>query len=259
VQNPGSVISGSVGSVVSGSVGNDPVPVPQSNNESAETVVPAEQKKCTGGCDFFGSSVTFGYCSVCWKKLSPAEQEILKKPKIPPPAPKPIPAIVAPYSFDIYHYNGLPPSGPFLAHMTIFKTDEIEDTAKRIDVLNNIAMVVHRKWYGSETDGHWLYEVALRIDEKKQIEEVEPPTSQWRCSHCVVNHIFTYNPPGTVLCTTCQQHISKVETKWVTYDQLGALTKREVDTTYSPKIRSLIHTRWPQTTIIYHSKTPPTI
>jgi len=209
---------------------------------------------------FFGSSDTYGYCSVCWKKLSPAEQETLKKPKIPPSPQHPlIPSLTAPYTFEIFQYNGLPPSGPLLSHMTVQKTDEVEDNAKGPDVLNNIAMIVHRKWNGSENDGYWLYEVALRVDEKKQIQEVEPPSSQWRCSHCVVNHIFTYNPPMTVLCVNCNQHISLVETKWVRYEQLGALTRREVDTTYSPKIRSLIHTRWPQTNVIYHGKNPPTI
>jgi len=139
-------------------------------------------------------------------------------------------------------------------------------------------MVIQRRWVADnphdENSGFWELEVGLRYsdEEKKQYANAPAtappfytssitltPNQQWRCSECVVNQIFGFNPADTPVCLTCGQNVTQCgHTVWVKYEHLNNLTRREVDSRYSPKIVSLLHTRWPFTEIECGKK-PPTI
>eukprot|EP01124_Arcella_intermedia_P014265 TRINITY_DN20669_c0_g2_i1.p1 TRINITY_DN20669_c0_g2~~TRINITY_DN20669_c0_g2_i1.p1 ORF type:complete len:555 (+),score=112.63 TRINITY_DN20669_c0_g2_i1:61-1725(+) len=226
-----------------------------------------ERKKCEGkGCEFFGSDQYYGYCSVCWKNLPAPEQEKRKnEEKLKQQQAMNIKSFNTPYSFEMFHFNGLPPAGPLMSRFRVSKTGDDVDVSSK-DLLTNIAMIIQRKWEGTEDNGNWIYEVALR-NEKKSTPNTNPtptqteiPSTEWRCSYCVINHVFGFNPPMTTICLTCNQSIEDCgKTVWVKYEQMGVLGRRDVDTNYSPKIQSLIQTRWPSTSIQFSGKKPPTI
>jgi len=190
---------------------------------SKSTTPSGELQKCLAGCDFFGSEETHGYCSVCWKKLPAGDQEKITNAAILASKPVDTIPLSAPYSFEIYHFNGLPPSGPHLGHLVVTKVDETEEL-NTSNELKNIAMVIQRKWVGTEAAGCWAYEVAVRIDdEKKKANNVEVPipTEQWRCCYCVLNQVYGFNPEYVGICQTCSQSIKDCgQTIWVKYEQL---------------------------------------
>lgn len=79
------------------------------------------------------------------------------------------------YEARFYHYNGLPPSGPHMATVAVSRKNNLVDVNPEQDknIVRNVAMLVQRKWVakeGTELDGDWMYEVALRYD-----KDTKPP------------------------------------------------------------------------------------
>jgi len=235
-----------------------------------------ERVSCVGNCSFFGNPATYNYCSVCYKNLSQAkikelkdvenaQMEIEKALKATTRA-QTLATLEKDYDVRFYHYNGLPPSGPHMASINVTRRTNLADFNVEQDknIIKNVAMLVQRKWVATEgTDlaGDWMYEVALRFDkDNKPPQQVGPQLEKWRCNECVVNQLFGFNEAQSDICGVCFKSINEVGTTiWVTYNQLNSLLKREVDTNYQPKIVSLLHTRWPKTTVEFGGQKPPTI
>jgi len=231
---------------------------------------------CVGGCSFFGNPNTYNYCSVCFKKLPQSKIQELKtveeaqiqieKALKATTRAQTLATLEKDYDVRFYHYNGLPPSGPHMATISVSRKNKINEinVEQDKDIVKNVAMLVQRKWVakeGTELAGDWMYEVALRYDNNnKPPQQVGPQLEKWRCNECVVNQLFGFNDAQSDICNVCLKSINEVgQTIWVTYNQLNSLLKREVDTNYQPKIVSLIHTRWPKTNVEFGGQKPPTI
>jgi len=209
------------------------------------------------GVVFFGNPATFNYCSLCYKKLSQAKiqelkdletakLEIEKALKAAMQKNNPV-NLERDYELKFYHYNGLPPAGPRTVTINLSRKVFIDSqNVEEKDIIKNVAMLVQRKWLGTEIEGDWTYEVALRYDKdtKPPLDQGQLTGEKWRCNHCVVNQLFGFNDAQNELCSVCGQSIKEVgHTIWVKYHQLNSLLRREVDTNYQPKVVSLIHTR----------------
>jgi len=225
---------------------------------------------CVGGCSFFGNPTTFNYCSLCYKKLPQLKiQELTNLEKAQIEIDKALKNatrqislanLEKDYEIKFYHFNGLPPAGPRLSAIYVSRKINVDAQSDDINTLKNVAMIVQRKWVGTEIEGTWMYEVAQRYDKEFKPPNEGIPNEKWRCNACVVNQLFGFNDAGNMLCNVCNKSINDVgQTVWVKYNQLNALLRREVDTNYQPKIVSLLHTRWPKTTVEYGGQKPPTI
>jgi len=124
-------------------------------------------------------------------------------------------------------------------------------------------MVIQRRWKGTDDNGFWEYEAAQRFDKDfKPTDAIHfyPPPEKWRCCNCVLNEIYSFNPPQTTECQTCNSNLSVCgQTIWIKYEQLNLIFKREVDERYQPKMLSLIHMRWPFTSVDFGGQKSCTI
>jgi hypothetical protein len=240
----------------------------------ANNKISTEPVNCAGKCSFFGNPATFNYCSLCYKSLSQSKIQELKeletaqieidralKATLKPNA---LAILEKDYEIKFFHFNGLPPSGPRMASINLARRTSIDNNQNNEtdqNIVKNVAMLVQRKWVGTELDGDWMYEVALRYDkDHKPSGDQAIPNEKWRCNSCVVNQLFGFNEANNEICEVCHLSIKEVgQTIWIKYNQLNSLLRREVDTNYQPKIVTLLHTRWPKTLVEFTGQKPPTI
>jgi len=176
--------------------------------------------------------------------------------------------------FDMYHWNGLPPVGPRMAHLKITapKGQRGPNVAKYVATFykpeaGEIDDVVQghpedRKLYPEEFQ-KWRFECVLAIDDPgvegvKRPENVapEPKFDQgemvpgpWRCGNCYRSRYTTFcfgmNEGGDI-CQHCNKSRKEAGWSfWMTYDKLPRKFQRTVARRNAPKIMNILHTKWP--------------
>jgi len=149
-----------------------------------------------------------------------------------------------------------------MTKITVSKQSK-DDSVTNPNAVKGLAMVIQRRWKGTDDNGFWEYEAAQRFDKDfKPTDAIHfyPPPEKWRCCNCVLNEIYSFNPPQTTECQTCNSNLSVCgQTIWIKYEQLNLIFKREVDERYQPKMLSLIHMRWPFTSVDFGGQKSCTI
>jgi len=182
-------------------------------------------------------------------------------------------------SFELWHWNGLPPGGPRLANLRIIAEGGTSDKAPE----------KHKPTYYKPIPGQleevvqadpgdrkerpdqyrtWTYECVIAFDDPKvegapRPDDLPPPKlfnqkdpkyqrdgPQWRCTRCFATRFKTMNF-GVVKgspdkCTSCGR--SKEEagwSLWIPFDDLPDGRKRQVMGRHAKKIETVLWTKWP--------------
>lgn len=192
-------------------------------------------------------------------------------------------------TFELFHWNGLPPAGPRMARIKI--------TAPKGPAAP--APAAHKETYykpepgeiddlvqahGDDKAQHpkdwkkWRYEAVLAVDDptvqgavrdadaplQPKFEQGEPGPGPWRCASCYATRFktmcFGQNDDGAILC----QHCGKLRAQagwslWMHYNDLPPKMQNLATTRHAPKIINLLRTKWPQCEASFDTEDAPSI
>lgn len=188
-------------------------------------------------------------------------------------------------SFELYHWNGLPPGGPRMSKINIVAPEEsskapathqpsyIKPIPGEIEDINQANP--EDKEARPEECETWHYECILAIDDPS-VQGVDPPAdyiphlfelgnmpsleSIWTCAACFRTRFQTYRfgrNQGTNVCSGCG--ISKESAGWgiwLHYDDLPKKWQRKMVRRYAPKVVPILWTRWPGCQIDFNGEKP---
>ena len=187
--------------------------------------------------------------------------------------------------FSVWHWNGLPPSGPDMSQLVVeapngnCKPAPEKHTDKfKKPVVGTIYDIVQtteedkKNKPGKYKD--WTYEAVLAIDDPEVSGEPEtpsednpvfltPPTGPWRCASCYHSRFKTMcfglndDTPNCKFCNRPRQEA--LWSLWLHYDQLPKQAQNLATKMFAPKIHVLLTTKWPGCSFIGDPEEAPSI
>eukprot|EP01060_Flectonema_neradi_P015058 TRINITY_DN2173_c0_g2_i1.p1 TRINITY_DN2173_c0_g2~~TRINITY_DN2173_c0_g2_i1.p1 ORF type:complete len:495 (+),score=92.81 TRINITY_DN2173_c0_g2_i1:61-1545(+) len=187
--------------------------------------------------------------------------------------------------FDLWHWNGLPPSGPDMSRLEIIAPNGTCKPApeKHVErfkkpVVGTIYDIVQTKEEDKKNKPgryqEWTYEAVLAINDPEVSGEQElpsddnpvfttPPTGPWRCASCYHSRFKTMcfglndDTPECKFCNRPRQEA--LWSLWLHYSELPKHAKNLATKMFAPKIHVLLTTRWPGCTFKGDPEEAPSI
>ncbi|GBG24018.1 Hypothetical Protein FCC1311_002362 [Hondaea fermentalgiana] len=183
---------------------------------------------------------------------------------------------------ELWQFNGLPPAGPRMAHITIRGDKEAEPAPEQHQeayfkpAVGEIEDIVQAhpddKAAKPEEWQEWRFEAVLAVDDPSVkgpdrpasmpapviftlSSENEPATGEpWRCASCYRTRFetmcFGQNEAGTTVCQSCgQTRADAGYSLWLHFDELPLEWQRKMNRRHAPKLVSLLQTKWPDCTV----------
>eukprot|EP01062_Namystynia_karyoxenos_P045357 TRINITY_DN33678_c0_g1_i1.p1 TRINITY_DN33678_c0_g1~~TRINITY_DN33678_c0_g1_i1.p1 ORF type:complete len:536 (+),score=131.82 TRINITY_DN33678_c0_g1_i1:89-1609(+) len=188
-------------------------------------------------------------------------------------------------TFELLHWNGLPPCGPRLARLSVTAPEgparpapaEHKETfvKRRPGEIEGIVQArPEDKKERPDRYTEWDYEVYLAVDDpdvsggadtrdtppEPVFDQGQPVPGPWRCAHCYHGRFktmcFGLNE-DTPNCTHCGK--SRAEAGWsiwLPYERLPPRVQRSAVRMFAPKLISLLSTKWPGAAVQWQGERP---
>jgi len=179
-------------------------------------------------------------------------------------------------TYQLYHWNGLPPGGPRLSKITVKASYGAAGPAPKKQqqtyfkpLPGEIESVIqaHPEDRKARPDKFktWRWEVVLAVEDPSVkgaerpknypsepiFEQGPPPTGPWRCRLCYANRFktmhFKLNSAGTTKCEgPCGKDMKDCGWSiWMNFDSLPKSQQGVINRREAPKIKNILWTKWP--------------